>query len=386
MKKRIFPKEIIVFSSESHFKKHSTTAKYIYTLSMLLILSCIMSLPFISLEISTQARGIIKSVDPSVNLISPGSGRITGCKLQENRYVKQGDTLIWIDQEKIEEKTKLIRDISQKNRLYVADINSLLKKDFNKVITEAYIQKLKHFKERLSELELEISVLKKEYDRNQKLYESEVIPIAEIDQIAYKYQNAIKTKEIFVQTQKRDWILEKKQLEESDRELLAELNQLEEDRNFYYLVSPIDGVISEYKGQKEGSYVAVNQEIATITPVNNLIIDTYVNPSDISFIRKGMEARFQFDSYNYNQWGMGSGKVIDIANQPIVQNDQLLFKVRCSLNETHLQLKSGYKGVLKNGITLTSRFEITERTILQLLYDKADKWLNPKLIVNNSEK
>ena len=386
MKNKLFPKEIIAFTNESHFNRHNTSVKSIYILSVLLMISILISLPFITIKISTQARGIIQSADPSVYLISPGSGRISGCNLQENRFVNEGDTLIWIDQEKIEEKTKFVKDILARNRLYISDINFLLRKDFKKINTDTYIQKLKHFKEHLDEIELEISIFRKEFERNQKLYESNVIPVAEIDQITYKYQNAVKTKEIFIQTQKRDWTLEKKQLEENNRELLAELNQLKEDRNFYYLISPINGVISEYKGQKEGSYVAVNQEIATITPVNNLIVNTYISPSDISFIQEGMKVKFQFDSYNYNQWGMGSGEVVDIANQPILQDDQLLFKVRCSLNETHLQLKSGYKGALKNGITLTSRFEITERTILQLLYDQSDQWLNPKLIVNKSEK
>ncbi len=386
MRKKLFPDEIVAFTSENHFQKHSTSEKYIYLISILMILSFLTSQPFISLKISTQTRGIVQSSRPSIRLVSPVNGRLTHCELEENKAVLEGDTIVWIDQGKIEEKVRLIKDILSRNQLYLSDIKYFLSRGFKNIKTGAYVQKSKHFNKRLSELELEISILKKEFERNKKLHKSEVIPDAEIDRIKFKFQNAIKSKEVFVETQKSELVAEKKQLEESNREIIGELNQLNEDRNFYFLLSPIKGVISEYGGQREGSYVVVNQELATITPVDNLIVDTYVSPSDISFIRRGMRTKFQFDTYNYNQWGMGSGAVIDISTQPIVKNNQLLFKVRCSLDQTHLQLKSGHKGALKNGLTLTSRFEIAERTVLQLLYDKTDKWLNPKLIVDNSEK
>lgn len=40
-----------------------------------------------------------------------------------------------------------------------------------------------------------------------------------------------------------------------------------------------------------------------------------------------------------------------------------------------------YTGV-KKGMTLTGRFMITKRSLLQLLYDKTDNWLNPKITEN----
>ena len=37
---------------------------------------------------------------------------------------------------------------------------------------------------------------------------------------------------------------------------------------------------------------------------------------------------------------------------------------------------------IKKGMTLQARFYVTRRTLFQLLYDKADDWLNPNVSVS----
>ncbi|WP_449436777.1 hypothetical protein [Pedobacter steynii] len=60
--------------------------------------------------------------------------------------------------------------------------------------------------------------------------------------------------------------------------------------------------------------------------------------------------RFQIDAFNYNQWGLAEGKVLDISDDIIIiNNNQPVFKVKCSLDQNYLILKNGYKGYLKKG-------------------------------------
>ncbi len=54
-----------------------------------------------------------------------------------------------------------------------------------------------------------------------------------------------------------------------------------------------------------------------------------------------------------------------------------MFRVLCSLNQEFLTLKNGFKGQLKKGMLVNARFELTERSLFDLLYDKMDDWLNP---------
>ena len=71
------------------------------------------------------------------------------------------------------------------------------------------------------------------------------------------------------------------------------------------------------------------------------------------------------------------GKVIDISDDIIIQDQTPYFKVKCQLNKNYLQLKNGYKGQVKKGMTFSANFTVTKRSLYQLLYDKVDDWLNP---------
>src|SRR5690606_25179151 len=110
---------------------------------------------------------------------------------------------------------------------------------------------------------------------------------------------------------------------------------------------------------------------------SGMVVETYILPKDIGYLKVGTSVTLQIDAYNYNQWGMASGSVTSISADVFTDNGQPYFKVRCALNEDKLVLKNGYEGKLKKGMTLQARFFVTKRTLFQLLYDKADDWLNP---------
>ena len=53
--------------------------------------------------------------------------------------------------------------------------------------------------------------------------------------------------------------------------------------------------------------------------------------------------------------------------------------VKCKLLTDTLTLKNGYCASIQKGMTLTARFRLTQRTLWQLLYDRMDDWMNPKV-------
>jgi membrane fusion protein, peptide pheromone/bacteriocin exporter len=44
----------------------------------------------------------------------------------------------------------------------------------------------------------------------------------------------------------------------------------------------------------------------------------------------------------------------------------------------HLVLPNGVRGELKQGLTLTARYVVARRSLLQILYEDASAWLNPQ--------
>ena len=173
------------------------------------------------------------------------------------------------------------------------------------------------------------------------------------------------------------WQAELLNYERDMRSVESELTGLETEIKSMIVRSPISGTVQGLTGIYPGSVVYVGQELAQISPDSDLIVEAYVSPNHIGLLHNGMQVRFLIDAFNYNQWGFGQGKVIEISDDIHIVNDKLVFRIRCSLDQNFLQLKNGYKGLLKKGMSLQARFIVTERTLWQLIYDNADDWLNP---------
>ena len=99
----IFPPEIINDTTESLFVKRSTKSRIIYLTVVLIVAIVIASLPFIYVEISTQARGIIRTPFENNQLQTVVYGEITDIFIAENTEVKKGDTLLILNAEHIQE-------------------------------------------------------------------------------------------------------------------------------------------------------------------------------------------------------------------------------------------------------------------------------------------
>ena len=173
------------------------------------------------------------------------------------------------------------------------------------------------------------------------------------------------------------WQTELINYEQDMHTIESELAGVEREINSMIVRSSISGTVQGVTGIYDGSVVYVGQELAQISPDSDLIVESYVSPNHVGLLHNGMQVKFLIDAFNYNQWGFGQGRLIDISNDIHIVNDKPVFRVRCSLDRNYLLLKNGYKGILKKGMSLQARFIVTERTLWQLIYDNVDDWLNP---------
>ena len=131
------------------------------------------------------------------------------------------------------------------------------------------------------------------------------------------------------------------------------------------------------KGIEKGSFIPSGTQLAEISPKSDLIVECFISPSDIGLLKKENKVNFQVSAFNYNQWGLATGNILEVGNDIQMVNDTPMFRVACSLNQRFLTLKNGFKGKLKKGMLVNARFELTQRSLFDLLYDKMDDWLNP---------
>jgi len=337
-------------------------------------------MPVIKYDISTQSRGILRSGQENNQLVSMVFGEVKFTNLWENKWINKGDTLLVIHTDKINEQIYINQQKIEENIRYLDDLKNLLSNDLKKPKTNAYLTELLAFKQEFRGQELLVQQLKKEFETDQKLYEKSVIPAFDFEKKKNAYELAESRLKLIQNQQLNAWQTRLVQYELQNRELQSQVNQLMKEKGQYIITAPISGSINHYSGIKPGNYIVSNQNIAQISPADDLIVECYVNPKDIGNIRKDMDVSFMFDAYNYNQWGTAKGEVIEIMENIVEINQIPMFKVRCKLQTEYLQLKNGYKGNFKKGMSLTGRFKLTRRSLFDLLYDKADDWLNPKIV------
>ena len=379
----IFPEDILHNTVEYHIAKHSKKNNLIFWLIFLSLLGIFIALPFIYVDIYTTSRGIVTSEERPINLYAQTSGKITYFNLKENKYVNEGDTLLIVDQKIINEKDNLLDSQKEDIEDFILDLEYLLSKQYSKLTTSKYKKEKNKYQQQLFNIDTDINNAKDEFDTAEQLFRKDVIARVEFDKAKLNLKKANNNKVITIRQTQLSWQTQLTEYEQSLDNLNSNKKQLSEEKNMYILTAPISGELINVQGINLGSIVSAGSNLANISPVKNLIIESYISPSDIGYISEGISAKYQIDSYNSNQWGFATGKIKEVGKDIVSINNTSIFKIRSSLNEKELSLSNGATGKLKKGMTVTSRFFLTKRSLFQLLFDSIDDWFNP--YNNNNE-
>ena len=366
---------------ENLIAKNKTKSISIYLVVVIAIATFIALLPVIKIDISSQSRGIIRSKTDNVPVTSAVSGKIVALNLKNNALVQKGDTLLIISKENLESEKQLNDTIYKTNETILQDLEMVLKGKFNlqtSLIREEYYK----YTTQKAELQSKVAQAQINYNRYKTLFEKGVIAKAEFEKYQFDLQFAKQALNSFVKQQMANWQNKKNELTLQLKNITGSNNKLNIEAQNYVVIAPITGTIENFNGVQAGSILNASQPIAQISPVDNLVVESTVSPNDIGLIKPNQKVKFQLDAFNYNQWGLLTGKVIDIDKNITLQENQAFFKVRCALDSKELKLKSGYKTQVSKGMTLTTRYIITRRSLFDLLFDKVDDWLNPKQIKN----
>ncbi|WAC01061.1 HlyD family efflux transporter periplasmic adaptor subunit [Lacinutrix neustonica] len=334
-------------------------------------------LPFIEVDIYTTSRGIITSHEKPVTLYAPVSGRITYFNLIENMSVSKGDTLLVVNQSILEERDHLMDSQKEDIEDFIVDLNYLIKGDYSSIKTNQYQKEYIRFQQQLFNVNTLIKNTNAEYNRSNALYQKGVIAKAEYDRALLDLNKLKNDKENTIKQSQLTWQKELTDYKRALEDLESNKKQLEEEKTMYVLIAPIDGELINVQGYNQGSVLSPGSTLANISPSKNLVIESYLSPTDIGYIKEGVSAKYQVDSYNSNQWGFATGKITEVGKDIVQINNRNIFKVRSSLNETYLSLINGAQGQLKKGMTVTSRFFLIRRSLYDLLFDSIDDWFNP---------
>jgi len=387
MGKKLFPTEIVEFTAEYHFNKHNPRTLIVYQLLLLLVIGAIASLFVVKIDVSVKGTGLLRAVQENHAIKAIVSGRVEEVFVGENQRVEAGQVLARIRTDILDQEKDLL--LSQRSDLgsQLDDLHKLTRllqlREVKKrpVLSSAmYSQQFTLFWQRVSKLQNQLELAEKNFERYSQLYDNRVISAAEYDEANYTYQQAKTELELAYDEQASVWQQDLTNLRLKTGELGARISQVNKEQELYVLQAPASGTLQSVKGLRQGSMISANEVLAEVSPDSGLIAEAYILPKDIGYLRAGTPVNLQIEAYDYNQWGMATGEIASISADIFTDRGQPYFKVRCVLNEDRLALKNGYEGKLHKGMTLQARFFVTRRTLFQLIYDKADDWLNPNII------
>lgn len=380
---QLFPKEIIENTQESNFSKHTVRSKIIFSTLLLFIIGILSALPFINVDVGVRSQGLIRPSTEVVSITSPVSGNVKILNASENSLIREGDIFATIAAPQVNERLRFNQLRQNQVTVFVQDLNLLQKADSLKLISAVDLQSARYqqnwmeFRQKLLNQIQEINQINRKLNRERFLAEKDAVSQVTLDETLFRLHSSINQYKMIVEQQRNQWEMDEIRLSNELNQLQSEKNQILEELSQYEVRSPITGTVQNKAALFRNSFVYANQVLGEISPDTSLIAEVFINPRDIGYLREGMEARFHIDAYNYNQWGIASGRIINISNDVIMNDGQPLFRVHCSLDQTYLELENGFRGDFKKGMTLQARFIITRRSLFQLLYDKAEDWLNP---------
>ncbi|WP_205510610.1 HlyD family secretion protein [Longitalea arenae] len=377
---RIYPSSAASFYIEKHYRDHRNGSLVLYWLLLGLFIVAFILLFIVRVDISVKSSGLFRSARERTEIRSLVAATVEKVLVRENDHVTAGTPLIQLLANSVNDKQGAV--IAQKNELLrqQQDLQQLLAGRNQQLRSKLYTQEQLVYRSKISEISIRLDVARKNFDRYKELYQERIISTAEFEKFEAAYRTAQSELSLLKAQQRDKWQSELTALNMQLKDVQARHTAYTEEQNLYTISSPTTGFIQHLKGIAPGSLLTAGELIGEVSPDSGLLAEIYVSPKNIGYIHEGMAVRMQIDAFDYNVWGMVTGKVRSISPDVYLGEGQPLFKVWCETNDPVLRLKNGYKGIIKKGMTVQARFLVTRRTLFQLLFDKADDWLNPNRI------
>lgn len=144
------------------------------------------------------------------------------------------------------------------------------------------------------------------------------------------------------------------------------------------LKAPLKGIVKNIRINTVGGVVQAGQDILEIVPIEDkLVVQAYISPKDVAFIRTGQDAVVKISAYDYAIYGGIDGKVILISPDTLqderrpselkLNPDQAYYRVLVETTKNNITDKVGNVLEITPGMTATVDIKTGEKTVFQYL-------------------
>jgi HlyD family secretion protein len=357
------------------------------------VTAALAALPLIEVDVTVRAPGVVRPATERTELRVPLSAQIAQVLARDNDTVTAGQPLLVLRSRDLDERLALNRTrqtlstslITDLTRLTPAATDSSPANPFPLEVTTLETPELRADLAQLhaqwATQQLTQTKASRELARSATLAAKGLISTRDHDQAHDDLAAARADTTTLLRAARTRWETRLRDEQTTLTTLRTEENRIVEEVAQTTLRAPATGSIQGLTGLSPGAWLSAGQMIGAVSPSDALLIETYVSPKDVGLLRLGQPAHLQIDAYPYTQWGLLDAAVTTLAADSSGTNGANStsgFKVTLQPAATTLYLPNGAAGPLRKGLTLSARFVVARRSLLQILYEDVSAWLNPQ--------
>ena len=380
---------------ESLYALHGRRRPWVYWTALAGIVLALAVLPLVEVDVTVRAPGMVRPATERAEMRVPVGGHIARIRARDNEPVKAGQILVELATGDIAErlarngalqgeKARLIDDLA----LITTELADLAKGETAGAVpgpdlgaalhTAALAQAVAHFAAEVDTRRLVVEKTAASWARAKALAAKGIVSAQEGDEARFARQRAEAELRLAVQQALAGWQVQLRDESLARDQLVSEEKRLREEIALAQIRAPVAGSVQGLVGLGEGAYVAAGQSLGFVSPAGTLQVETVVSPRDIGLVREGQAVRMQVDAFPYTRWGLLDGTVLSVAADAAGNGAQPAFRVIVDPSATVLRLPGGARGDLRKGMTLTARFVVARRSLLQIFYQDAAQWADPR--------
>lgn len=151
----------------------------------------------------------------------------------------------------------------------------------------------------------------------------------------------------------------------------SRLASASESLNYHVIKSPANGVVFELISGTPGAVVAAKDAVLKIVPSEELIAKVDITNRDIGFVRVGMPAEVEIESFPKLEFGYVDGEVFFVGSDALPPNEvnmDYTFPAKISLAQQHLDV-GGKEIRLQSGMSVNVNLKVRDRRVINFFLD-----------------
>ncbi len=240
---------------------------------------------------------------------------------QMNQFLENEERMYSINKQQLESQVQILKEqLNQKNSQLQDAIQSKEHLEISLSMITKEVEMTEPMVKRGIRSQVDFLKLQREENDAKQKYRSSILTIektkSEIKEIETKINEVYETHKVKVREQFNEKMSELKELQATS---VAYKDQVLRTT----VKSPSNGIVQTLHVNTIGGAIKPAQDLIEIVPTDyNLIVEVKILPSDIAFIYQGQKAIVKFSAYDFSIFGGLEGHVVNISPDTITDKDE----------------------------------------------------------------